>query len=187
MRRDTLTLQARYVLPVEGPPIEDGSLTIDRGRIAWVGPSSERQGDLDLGNVAIVPGFVNAHTHLELEPLESSRTAAHDESEIPWLRRVIDQRSGPERAIPERDGRSQRPGLDRFGNDLPRRHDHGRAELGVDRRGPSTCPRLRRADRAQARPRARDMRIGLEMARLGPPRNAGRGLRQAGSEPACPL
>ncbi len=79
---------------MEGPPIEDGSLTIDRGRIAWLGSSSERQGDLDLGNVAIVPGFVNAHTHLELEPLESSRTAAHDESEIPWLRRVIDHRRG---------------------------------------------------------------------------------------------
>jgi aminodeoxyfutalosine deaminase len=92
LRRDTLTLQARYVLPVEGPPIEDGSLTIERGRIAWVGPSSERQGDLDLGNVAIVPGFVNAHTHLELEPLESSRPAGPDESEIPWLKRVIDHR-----------------------------------------------------------------------------------------------
>jgi cytosine/adenosine deaminase-related metal-dependent hydrolase len=69
-------------------------LTIERGRIAWVGPSSERQGDLDLGNVAIIPGFVNAHTHLELDPLENSRGAAYGESEIPWLRRVIDQRRG---------------------------------------------------------------------------------------------
>ncbi len=92
MRRGTLTLQARYVFPVEGAPIEDGSLTIERGRIAWVGPSRERPGDLDLGNVAIIPGFVNAHTHLELDPLENSRATQRDDSEIPWLRRVIDQR-----------------------------------------------------------------------------------------------
>ena len=69
-------------------------MTIERGRIAWVGPSSERPGDLDLGNVAIVPGFVNAHTHLELEPLGISRAGGHEESEIPWLRRVIEQRRG---------------------------------------------------------------------------------------------
>ena len=38
LRRGTLTIQARYVYPVEGPPIEDGCLTIEQGRIAWVGP-----------------------------------------------------------------------------------------------------------------------------------------------------
>ena len=94
LRRGTLTLQARYVLPVEGPPIEGACLTIERGRIAWVGPAGEREEDLDLGNVAIVPGFVNAHTHLELEPIDTARPGQEDESEIPWLRRVIDQRRG---------------------------------------------------------------------------------------------
>ncbi len=87
-----LTLQARYVLPVEGPPIEAGCVTIDRGRIAWVGPATERRCDVDLGNVAIVPGFVNAHTHLELEPLSGGGVRGEDESEIRWLRRVVDQR-----------------------------------------------------------------------------------------------
>ena len=29
MRRGTLTIQARYVFPVEGPPIENGGLTIE--------------------------------------------------------------------------------------------------------------------------------------------------------------
>jgi cytosine/adenosine deaminase-related metal-dependent hydrolase len=92
LRRGTLTLQARYVLPVEGPPIEEGSLTIESGRIAWVGSATERQGDLNLGNVAIVPGFVNAHTHLELDALENNHPSSHDESELSWLRRVIEQR-----------------------------------------------------------------------------------------------
>ncbi|QEH33298.1 Adenosine deaminase [Aquisphaera giovannonii] len=94
MRRDTLTLQARFVFPVEGPPIEDGAVVLDRGRIGWVGPASERAGDLDLGNVAIVPGFVNAHTHLELDHVGSGGSAGGPEDEVAWLRRVIDQRRG---------------------------------------------------------------------------------------------
>ena len=69
MRRGTPTVQARFVYPVEGPPIRDGCLTIEAGRIAWVGTAKERRRDLDLGNVAIMPGFVNAHTHLELNSL----------------------------------------------------------------------------------------------------------------------
>jgi cytosine/adenosine deaminase-related metal-dependent hydrolase len=93
MRRDTLTLQARYVYPVEGPPIRDGCLTIQQGRIAWVGPATERRADLDLGNVAMVPGFVNAHTHLDLEPLPPPGRPGNDlDDELSWLRQVVDQR-----------------------------------------------------------------------------------------------
>jgi aminodeoxyfutalosine deaminase len=93
MRRGTLTIQARYIYPVEGPPIRDGSLTIEQGRIAWLGEAKKRRGDLNLGNVAIVPGFVNAHTHLELEELPGNRRPlSGDEDEVAWLRRVIEQR-----------------------------------------------------------------------------------------------
>ncbi len=42
MRRDTLILQARYVFPVENPPIEDGVVCIQQGRIGWVGPASDQ-------------------------------------------------------------------------------------------------------------------------------------------------
>jgi cytosine/adenosine deaminase-related metal-dependent hydrolase len=93
MRRGLLTIKARYVIPVEGPPIEDGCLTIQEGRIAWVGNADDRRSDLDLGNVAVVPGFVNAHTHLELEPIPGrSQAGGEDESVVAWLRRVVDQR-----------------------------------------------------------------------------------------------
>ncbi len=106
MRRDTLTLQARYVFPVENPPIEDGVVCIQQGRIGWVGPASERAGDLDLGNVAIVPGFVNAHTHLELASLYGRKTQGErepdrhsgSEDEVAWLRRVMEQRRDGSRA-----------------------------------------------------------------------------------------
>ena len=46
MRRGTLSLRARYVFPVEGPPIEDGVVAIEGGRIAWVGPARERDAEI---------------------------------------------------------------------------------------------------------------------------------------------
>jgi aminodeoxyfutalosine deaminase len=90
MRSPSLTVAARYLFPVEGPPIADARLTIRRGRVDWIGPADGRNPDLDLGNVAIVPGFVNAHTHLELSPLGPSPSAAEDE--VAWLRRVVEHR-----------------------------------------------------------------------------------------------
>jgi cytosine/adenosine deaminase-related metal-dependent hydrolase len=85
----TLSLSARFILPVEGDPIPDGLLEIRDGRIARIGPRDGRAPDLDLGNAAITPGFVNAHTHLELGPLGGGQA---DPGEIAWLRRVIEQR-----------------------------------------------------------------------------------------------
>ncbi len=93
MRRGTLTVQARYIYPVEGPPIANASVTIQEGRIAWVGPARERRPDIDLGNVAITPGFVNAHTHLELEPLgRLGFDGGTEENEVSWLRQVVKHR-----------------------------------------------------------------------------------------------
>jgi aminodeoxyfutalosine deaminase len=96
MTLKALTLGARYVFPVEGPPIADGRLTIESGRIGRVGPSDGTRADLDLGNAAILPGFVNAHTHLELSPIEPDGPVGPGpdvpEDEVRWLRRVIGQR-----------------------------------------------------------------------------------------------
>lgn len=76
MRSSRLTLAARYIFPVEGEPIADGLLAIESGRIVSVAAAAGRSADLDLGNVAITPGFVNAHTHLELSRIP--RTGAPD-------------------------------------------------------------------------------------------------------------
>lgn len=59
-------LSADWVIPVEGFPIPDGAVAIgDDGLIAAVGPASEiGEGD-QFEEAVILPGFVNAHTHLE--------------------------------------------------------------------------------------------------------------------------
>jgi cytosine/adenosine deaminase-related metal-dependent hydrolase len=65
-----MLLRARIVLPVSGPPIDDGAMLVVRNHVAAVG----RWADLahthagpakDLGAVILLPGLVNAHCHLD--------------------------------------------------------------------------------------------------------------------------
>jgi cytosine/adenosine deaminase-related metal-dependent hydrolase len=58
-------LSADWVLPVEGPPIENGAVLVEDGRIAAVGGADELDQGERFGEAAIVPGLVNAHSHLE--------------------------------------------------------------------------------------------------------------------------
>ncbi len=98
MRADARTLAARYVFPVEGPPIPDGRVTIANGALVRVGPQDDAYPvDLDLGNAAITPGFVNAHTHLDLGPIPPP-TGGGPENEVDWLQRVVASRGagGPD-------------------------------------------------------------------------------------------
>jgi len=62
-------LRARYVFPVSAAPIADGSITIDGERIALPASKAAEAQAEDLGNVAILPGLINAHTHLEFSNL----------------------------------------------------------------------------------------------------------------------
>jgi len=66
--REPVALRARYVFPVAGEPIPDGAVTIQGGRITEVGDRAPADVE-DLGNAAILPGLVNAHTHLEFSDL----------------------------------------------------------------------------------------------------------------------
>ncbi|MGH3091739.1 MAG: amidohydrolase family protein, partial [Gaiellaceae bacterium] len=57
---------ADWVLPVEGASIERGGVAVEGGRIVAVGPADGLEGERrDFPETAIVPGLVNAHTHLE--------------------------------------------------------------------------------------------------------------------------
>jgi len=55
-------LSAEWVLPVDGPPIENGLVRHEGGEIVEV---REGRAERHFEHAAIVPGFVNAHSHLE--------------------------------------------------------------------------------------------------------------------------
>jgi cytosine/adenosine deaminase-related metal-dependent hydrolase len=79
------TLRARWVFPADAPPISDGRVTIQGGRILRV--TGDGAADFHVGNAAIVPGFVNAHVHLDLGMLHGRCPPTPD---LPaWLRCVI--------------------------------------------------------------------------------------------------
>lgn len=62
------TYTASWILPIAGPPIRGGAVTVEGGRIVSV--SGQVAADaVALGHVAILPALVNAHTHLELSYL----------------------------------------------------------------------------------------------------------------------
>ncbi|MEN3339746.1 MAG: aminodeoxyfutalosine deaminase [Acidobacteriota bacterium] len=67
--------RARWILPIATPPRRDGWVLTDAGTVVRTGANDESPtaferssviDEIDLGNVAILPGLVNAHTHLEL-------------------------------------------------------------------------------------------------------------------------
>src|SRR6266508_4508591 len=61
----TRVVSADWVLPIEGPPIEAGAIVIEDGRIAAVGAAEDLGEGIRHDDAVIVPGFVNAHSHLE--------------------------------------------------------------------------------------------------------------------------
>jgi aminodeoxyfutalosine deaminase len=63
------TVRARWVFPVAAPPIPGGTITIADARVVDVGRTAAGRIE-DLGNVALIPGLVNAHTHLDLSDLD---------------------------------------------------------------------------------------------------------------------
>src|SRR5688572_1653932 len=65
---------ADWVMPISSPQIRDGAVVVEDDRIVFVGTQLEAEsraeyGDADkvnFGRSAILPGFVNTHSHLEL-------------------------------------------------------------------------------------------------------------------------
>jgi cytosine/adenosine deaminase-related metal-dependent hydrolase len=93
------TLRARWILPVDQPPIADGYVAIDGGRIRAVGSQPPDCGVVeDLGDAVLMPGLVNAHTHLEFsgiaEPLGKPRVSLPT-----WIRLVIGDRRRGDRDV----------------------------------------------------------------------------------------
>jgi aminodeoxyfutalosine deaminase len=98
--------RAAWVLPIAGPPIRNGWVAVDRGRIAGVGageppapwgltpavqiPARGVRPRAD--GLAILPGLINAHTHLELSWL--ARRVPPSASMGAWIRAMMALRRG---------------------------------------------------------------------------------------------
>src|SRR5438045_509508 len=89
---------AAWILPISEPPIRDGWFASERGRIVAYGspgPAGRRgfadgAKEIDLGDVAVLPGLCNAHTHLELSYLRDEVPPASQF--VTWIRGVMKAR-----------------------------------------------------------------------------------------------
>lgn len=82
-------LAARWVYPVEGPPLERAVVELEGARIAAV-YQGEHPRAVDLGNTALIPGLVNAHTHLEFSQLDTPLGPTQPFAE--WIRSIMKSR-----------------------------------------------------------------------------------------------
>jgi cytosine/adenosine deaminase-related metal-dependent hydrolase len=89
--------RAAWVCPIDQPPIKDGVVELRDGKIISVGKSASLAGVTDLGNVAILPGLINAHTHLELSWLRDRVPPASRFTD--WVKRMLAIRGRPDAGL----------------------------------------------------------------------------------------
>lgn len=84
---------ARWVLPVSSSPIADGAIAITGSQIRAVDtrvslqaafPGADRQ---DFGEAAILPGFINSHSHLELTAMRGF-LESEEADFLQWLKKL---------------------------------------------------------------------------------------------------
>jgi len=83
---------AAWVVPIEGEPIKDGWVMVASGRIVALGrrAANDATPGVELGDVVVMPGLVNAHTHLELSYLRDQIPPSS--SFTMWARQIIAER-----------------------------------------------------------------------------------------------
>jgi len=90
-------LTAEYLLPVSSEPIREGAVAINGDLIEAVGSASDvrvRFPDAvveDFGEAAILPGFVNCHSHLEITGLRGLLDNYEDDFSV-WLQQITKAR-----------------------------------------------------------------------------------------------
>jgi aminodeoxyfutalosine deaminase len=89
---------ASYVLPISAPPIPGGGIAVQDGIIKAVGPAGELPSVgstkiTHLPGCVIVPGLVNAHTHLELTHFSAWKMRKNldylPKTYVEWIQQVV--------------------------------------------------------------------------------------------------
>jgi cytosine/adenosine deaminase-related metal-dependent hydrolase len=92
-------ITARYILPMEGDPIENGAIVTELGKIIAVGglqelkekyPGAKAENN---PNCVLLPGLVNAHTHLDLSGAFNFTVQETVPDYIDWLLAILNHRS----------------------------------------------------------------------------------------------
>jgi cytosine/adenosine deaminase-related metal-dependent hydrolase len=87
-------IRARWILPIVAPPVRDGWVECENGRVVSVGtgraPGAVEDVASSDGDTAILPALVNAHTHLELSWLAGRVPPAS--SMVEWVQRLLLER-----------------------------------------------------------------------------------------------
>ena len=92
-----MILRAQAVFPVTAPPIEDGAVFVDGRKITAVGPwrqlhPAARARALDLGEVVLLPGLVNAHCHLDYTDMAGALPPPRTFTD--WIPGIMAHKSG---------------------------------------------------------------------------------------------
>ena len=86
-----ILLAAGWVLPIGAPPIRNGRVAVEQGRVTWVGMAGDSgapEGPVrTLGAGVLMPGLVNAHCHLELSYLRGR--LPRGDGFVPWVESVV--------------------------------------------------------------------------------------------------
>ncbi|WP_437186581.1 amidohydrolase family protein [Planctomicrobium sp. SH668] len=81
--------RARWFFPGNEAPVRNAIITVDNETIVAI-QSHTTEPVADLGDVAIIPGLINAHTHLEFSDLNAPIEPRHRFAD--WIQAVISQR-----------------------------------------------------------------------------------------------
>ena len=91
--------RARWLLPISRPPVADGGLAVQAGKIAEAGSFAAVRRSwpgarvLDHPDAVLLPGLINAHTHLELSHLRHLSQQPAPPSFTGWIARLIAERT----------------------------------------------------------------------------------------------
>src|SRR5438874_1194603 len=86
-----MILRSRIVVTMDGPPIENGAVAVEDGRVQAVGALADvtrlYPGSVtDLGEQALLPGLINAHCHLDYSMMRGAINPK--KSFTQWITRI---------------------------------------------------------------------------------------------------
>jgi len=88
-----ILLHGRIVVPIDAPEINDGAVVVDGPLIVGCGPHQQIRkqfpgvDEINLTDCLLLPGLINAHTHLELSHLKG--LVSYQGNFVDWVTRLI--------------------------------------------------------------------------------------------------